>query len=239
MQQKKALEAIRQWREGDQDYQKGVALYQALSPNTILGAQLVRGESTFRARRLRQALEEVRVELQRQSRRETATYTEPATAAVDWPAMPPAMRKLQVELSEVFRDNQNDHHRLRRLKADEQRYQVQSAMLARERRRQQLWKYIDHWQAHGEMHVDLVEGPNDKGDRMRLRDYTRRMHNVPTYISRAKKAVKEAESDEARNEAEARLARYEEELAELKRLESFAWIITTPLSEPEPHAEET
>ena len=231
MHQEKQVAAIKQWLNTGADYAQGVKLYEAIGPSRVLKRRLLRGRNAYREKQLKDALLSIMRQLEQQQERPATSYAEPTSGSMDWQSLPPVLRKMKVELSEVFRYNQQDHYKLRQLETPEERFVVQQAMLEREKRRRQIWAYLDHWKDEGELHPDLVETVNDLGDRIRLRDFLRRYRNVPTYIIRARKASKEAKDEQAKAKATERLKAYQHEMEELNRLESFAWIVVAPMSE--------
>lgn len=206
------VNSIKEWLNGSRDYSLGVALYEAHGTDEGLKQMFAQGFSQYRQQRLVAALQELKehptiVELPSEPRTITVAVNEAVLPENLVPAERDPYRQRWLPL---YQQMNYLRHQLRTAADDTKRGEMAHEILSLEEKCYQIWEERDYFIKYGQPVPNMVTDTITVTDRNELH---RKLMNYRTYITKAKKCLKENPEDA---KAAARKLHYE---LEVQRIE--------------------
>lgn len=223
------MRSVKAWvNSKHKDYWTGVQLYERYGTNRTLIRLFKRKESAYTRQKLAEELRKLAEKPKKQNYKVTQRYSDTAKSPVNHQELPDVLKKLDIEKGKLFKEAAQLHEQISEQMEDmpkANRLKAKDTIERNFKRIEQIWADIDYWQQHGELPEHLKETPKDEGERIRLSDFINRRKNVPTYISKAKKELEKTTDKVKKQEIQARIDQFNEELAQLKEIERVGWIV--------------
>lgn len=187
------MNSIREWLNGSQNYDVGVALFQCYGDNPDMTEMFLQGHSEYRQARLLSALEKLyasgdHIEIELPGQPEpVAVFTPPSP-------MPEASTKPKTDpyyanWNPIFKEMQHLRSQLRLIPTDEERGKVANRILDLEQECNYWWERRDYYLETGQhMPEDNRHRPDPHTNQNELQ---KRLLTVRTYVTRYEKKIEE------------------------------------------------
>nr|WP_199079081.1 hypothetical protein [Pedobacter sp. ASV19] len=223
-----AIAKITIWlKDSFRDYQYGVLLYNEYGKNDLLKVILQNGDSAYHQDRLYTALEELNPTLEELTNKPAFKFPslDEITVPVkryginddQWDNLPDQIKDLYVQNSKLHSHSRMLFDQARIAPTDAERLSYGLQILSERKSLNNNWKAIKDYHENGQLKETVQKEQELNVQDLSVLDLIKEWSNLPTYISKAKKALKNMTPGQKMDKAKLRLQELEIRMETVKK----------------------